>query len=76
MEPRVQSSCSSEDEDDTEETEITFRATRAVDSSNVSDFTGRSNGVNRSPASDINAESSPFSIFIVVFKADFSSYFN
>jgi hypothetical protein len=35
MEPRVQSSSSLEDEDGTEETEATFRATIAGDSSNV-----------------------------------------
>ena len=34
LEPRVQSSSSSEDEDDAEETEVAFRATRAGDSSN------------------------------------------
>ena len=33
MEPRVQSSSSSEDEDDMEETEVAFRAARAGDSS-------------------------------------------
>jgi hypothetical protein len=60
MESHVQSS-SSEDEDSTEETEVTFRARRAGDSSNVFDFTGLPNAVNRSAASDINAESSPFS---------------
>jgi hypothetical protein len=41
MEPRVQSSSSSED-DNTEEIEVTFRATRAGDSSNVLYFTGPS----------------------------------
>jgi len=34
MEPRVQSSLSSENEDDAEETEVAFRTTRAGDSSN------------------------------------------
>ena len=58
MEPRVQSSSSLEDEDDTEETEVTFRATIAGDSSNVLDFTGPPNCTNRSATSDINAESS------------------
>lgn len=70
MESRVQSS-SSEDEDSTRETEVTFRARRAGDSSNVFDFTGPPNGVNRSAASDINAESSPFSIFILFFRQIF-----
>jgi hypothetical protein len=64
MEPRVQSSSSSEG-GGTEEIEVTFRATRAGNSSNVLDFTGPPNGVNRSAASAINAESSPFSIFII-----------
>ena len=39
MVPRVQSSSSSEDEDNTEETGVTFRARRAGDSSKVFDFT-------------------------------------
>jgi len=67
LEPRVQSSTSSEDEDDAEETEVEFQATRAGDSSNFLNFTGPPNGVNRSAASDINAESSPYSIFIIFF---------
>jgi hypothetical protein len=53
MESRVQSS-SSQGEDSTEETKVTFRTRRARDSSNVFDFTGPPNGVNRSAASDIN----------------------
>jgi hypothetical protein len=56
---------SSEDEDNTEETEVTFRVRRAGDSSNVFDFNGPPNGVNQSAASDINAGSPPFSIFIL-----------
>ena len=71
MEPRVQSSSSSEDEDDAEETEVAFRAARAGDSSNFLNFTGPPNGVNPSAASDINAESSPFSIFILFFRQVF-----
>jgi len=67
VEPSVHSSLSSEDEDDAEETEVAFRGTRAGDSSNFLNFTGSPNGVNRSAASDINAESSPFSIFILFF---------
>ena len=63
MESHVQSS-SSEDEDSTEETEVTFRTRRAGDSSNVFDFTGPPNGLNQSATSDINAEFSPFSISI------------
>jgi len=61
VEPCVQSSSSSEDEDDAEETEDAFRATKARESSNLLNFAGPPNGVNRSAASDINAESSlPF----------------
>ena len=70
MEPRVQSS-SSEDEDDAEETEVAFRAKRAGDSSTFLNFTGPPNGVDHSAASDINAESSPFSIFIFFFRQVF-----
>jgi len=46
VEPHVQSSSSSEDEDDAEETEVAFWVTRARDSSNFLNFTGPSNGVN------------------------------
>jgi len=67
VEPRVQSSSSSED-DDVEETEVAFRATRAGDSSNFLNFTGPPNGIHQSAASDINEESSPFSIFILFFR--------
>jgi hypothetical protein len=70
MESHVQSS-SSEDKESTEETEVMFRARTAGDSSNVFDFTGPPHGVNRSAASDINAESSPFSIFILFFRQIF-----
>jgi hypothetical protein len=62
VEPRVQSSSSSEDKDDAEETDVAFQATRAGDSSKFLNFTGPPNGVNRPAASDINAESSPISI--------------
>jgi len=68
MEPCVHSSSSSDNEDDTEKTEVTFRSTRAGDSSN---FAGPPNGVNRSAAYDINAEFSPFSIFILFFRQIF-----
>ena len=71
VEPRVQSSSSSEDEDDAEETEVAFRAKTAGDSSNFLNFTGPPNGINQSAASDINAESSPFSIFILFFRQVF-----
>ena len=68
MEPCVQSSASTEDEDNTEETGVTFGARRAGVSSDIFDFNGSPNGVNRSAASDINAESCPLSIFILFFK--------
>ena len=71
VEHRVQSSSSSEDEDDAEETEVAFRAARAGVSSNFLNFTGPPNGVKQSAASDINAESSPFSIFILFFRQIF-----
>jgi hypothetical protein len=45
LEPCLQSSSSSEDEDNAEETEDEFRATRARDSSNFLNFTGPQNGV-------------------------------
>ena len=70
MEPHVQSS-SSEKEDDPEETEVAFWTTRAGESSNFLNFTGPPSGVNRSAASDINAESSPFSISILFFRQVF-----
>ena len=50
VEPSVHSSSSSEHEDDAEETEVAFGATRARDSSNFLNFTGPHNGVNRSAA--------------------------
>ena len=69
VEPRVQSSSSSEDEDeDAEEAEVAFRPARARDSSNFLNFTGSPNGVKKSAASNINAESSPFLIFILSFR--------
>jgi len=71
VEPCVQYSSSSEDEGDAGETKVAFRATRVGDSSNFLNFTGPPNGVNRSAASDINAESSPFSIFILFFRQVF-----
>jgi hypothetical protein len=71
MESRVQSSSSSEEEDDAEEKGITFRARRAGDSPNIFDFTGLPYGVNRSAAPDINAECSPFSVFIHFFRQIF-----
>jgi hypothetical protein len=67
VEPRVQSFSSSEDKDDAEGTEVAFRSAKAGNSSDFLNFTGPRNGVNRPSASDINAESSPFSIFILFF---------
>ena len=46
VEPCVQSSPSSEDEDNAKETEVVFRAARATDSSNFLNFTRPPNGVN------------------------------
>jgi hypothetical protein len=71
MESRMQPYSSSEDEDNTKETEVTFRARRAGDSPNIFDFTGPPNGVNRSAASDINAEISPSAFFILFFRKIF-----
>ena len=70
VEPHVQSSSSSE-HNDVEETEVAFQATRAADSSDFLNFTGPPNGVNQSAASDINAESSPFTIFLLFFRQVF-----
>ena len=70
VEPCVQSSSSSED-DDVEETEVAFWATRAGDLSNFLNFTGPPNGVNQSAASDISAEFSCFSIIIPFFRQVF-----
>jgi len=67
----TQSSSSPEDEDNTEETEVVFQTRRAKDSSNVFDFTGPPIGINRSVAPDINAESSPLSIFMLFFRQIF-----
>ena len=68
IDERLQSSSPSEDEDNTEETEVMFRSRRAEDSSKVFDFTGPPSGVNRSAAPDINAESSPLSLFMLFFR--------
>jgi len=67
----MQSSSSSEDEDNTEETEVMFRTRWVDNSSNVFDFTGPPSGVNHSAAPDINAESSPLSIFMLFFRQIF-----
>jgi hypothetical protein len=69
MEHHVHSSSSSEDEDNAEKTEVAFQATRARDSSNFLNFAGPPNGINQSAAYDINAESSPFSVFILLGRA-------
>jgi hypothetical protein len=71
VEPRVQSSSPSEDEEDADETEVVFQAARAGDSSNFLNYTGPLSGINRSAAPDINAESSPFSIFTLFFRQVF-----
>jgi hypothetical protein len=46
MESPIQSSSYPEDKEDTEEVEVTFRAKRPGNSSNVLDFTGSLNDVN------------------------------
>jgi hypothetical protein len=75
VEPHVQSSSSSDDDDDdAEEIEVTFPATRARELSNFLNFTEPQNGVNQSAASDINAESSPFSIFILFLGRSFKLF--
>jgi hypothetical protein len=71
MESCVQSTSSSEDEDNTKETKVTFQARRAGDSSNVFDFTGPSNDISRSTAPHINAESCPISVLILFFRQVF-----
>jgi len=71
IDERMQSSSSSEDEDNTKETEVMFGTRRAEDSSNVFDFNGPPSGVNCSAAPDINAESSPLSIFMLFFRQIF-----
>ncbi|PNF34306.1 hypothetical protein B7P43_G15809, partial [Cryptotermes secundus] len=65
------SSPSSSSSDKAEETEIRFRDRRPGDSPNVLDFTGPPSGINRSAAPNINAQSSPFSIFILFFQQIF-----
>jgi hypothetical protein len=50
-----------------------FHAKRAGATPNVSDFTGLPNGLNQSAAHDINTESSPFSIFILLFRQIFQT---
>jgi hypothetical protein len=71
MDERMQSSSFWEDEDNTKETEVMFRTRRAGDSSNAFDFPGPSHGANPSAAPDINAESSPLSIFMLFFRQIF-----
>jgi len=68
---RMRSSSSSENEDNTKETEVMFQTRRAEDSSKVFDFTGPPSGVSRSTAPDINAESSPLSLFMLFFRQIF-----
>jgi hypothetical protein len=65
------SSSSSEEEEEEEEEEMRFRVRRRGDSANILDFTGYPNGINRTAAPDINATSSPFSIFILFFQRVF-----
>jgi hypothetical protein len=63
--PPPPSSSSSLLSNEADEREIRFRDRRPEDSPKVLDFTGPPSGINRSAALNINARSSPFSIFIV-----------
>jgi hypothetical protein len=54
-----------------EEVEIMFPARRPGDSPKVLDFTGPPSRINRSAAPNINAQSSPFSIFVLFFQQMF-----
>jgi hypothetical protein len=74
VEPRVQSSSSSEDEDYAEKTKVAFRVTRTGDSSNFLNFAEPPNDVKRSAVSDINVEPSPFSIFILFLGRSFKLF--
>jgi hypothetical protein len=65
------SSSSSSSDNEAEETEIRFRERKPGDSPKVLDFTGPPSGISRSAAPNINAESSPFSIFILFFQQVF-----
>jgi len=71
IDERLQSSSPSEDEDNTEETEVMFRSRRAEDSSKVFDFTRHPSGINRSAAPSIKAESFPLSLFMLFFRQIF-----
>jgi len=73
IDAHMQSSSSSEDEDNTEETEVTFPTRRTKDSSHVFDFTGPHSGITRSVAPDINAESSIVNLHALL-QSDFSTY--
>jgi hypothetical protein len=62
---------SSSSSNEAEEREVRFRDRRPEDSQKVLDFTGPLSGINRSAAPNINAQSSPFSIFILFFQQIF-----
>ena len=68
---RVQSSSTSDDEDDVEGTKVAFRTTRAGDSSNFLNFTAPPNGINSSAASDINESLLPFQSSFSFFRQGF-----
>jgi len=71
IDERMQSSSSSEDEDNTKQTEVMFQTRRDKNSPKVFDFTGPPSGVSHSAAPDINAESSPLSLFMLFFRQIF-----
>jgi hypothetical protein len=71
IDERMQSSSPSEDEDNTEETEVRFRTKRAENSSKVFAFTGPTSAVSRSVAPDVSAESSPLSLFMLFLRQIF-----
>jgi len=62
MEPLAKSRSPSEDEGSNEERAVTFQARRGGDSPSIFDFAGPPDRINRTAASDINAEFCPCSI--------------
>jgi hypothetical protein len=71
IEPHKNMSSSSSSDNEAEETDIRFRDRRPEDSPKVLDFTGPPSGINSSAAPNINAQPSPFSIFVLFFQQIF-----
>ena len=67
----MSSSSSSSENEEEEVADVAFRHRRPQDSPNVLPFTGPPSGINRAAAPNINAQSSPFSIFILFFQQIF-----